>query len=145
MYKWKIEGLYGVDAQVAGNELERIYHEKGTLEPSVVVEQSKPKNAPLHSMFEWNDEAAAEKWREQQARNIIGNVVVADEPNGESFTRAFVHVSDDYRPLSIVLDDRDMTEELLMTALRELRTFEAKYSELRQLAPVLDAIEEVGA
>lgn len=145
MYKWKIDGLYGVDAQVAGNELERIYREQGTLEPSVVVEQSRPKRAPLHSVFEWDDEVAAEKWREQQARVVIASVMVVDEKTNEPFTRAFVHVSDDYRPLSIVLEDRDMTEELLDSALRELRTFERKYNDLVQLAPVFDAIEQVAA
>lgn len=145
MYKWKIEGLYGVDAQVAGKELERIYSEQGTLEPSVVVEQSRPKSAPLHSVFEWDDEAAAEKWREQQARVVIASVMVVDERTDEPFTRAFVHVSDDYRPLSIVLEDRDMTEELLDFALRELRTFERKYNDLVQLAPVFNAIEQVAA
>lgn len=145
MYKWKIEGLYGVDAQVAGKELERIYSEQGTLEPSVVVEQSRPKSAPLHSVFEWDDEVAAEKWREQQARVVIASVMVVDESTDEPFTRAFVHVSDDYRPLSIVLEDRDMTEELLDSALRELRTFERKYNDLVQLAPVFHAIEQVAA
>lgn len=144
-YKWKIQGMYDADAQVVGNELERIYNEKGTLEPSVVVKQSRPKRAPLHSLFEWDDEVAAEKWREQQARNIIGSVMIVDSSNDEPFTRAFVHVSDDYRPLSIVLEDRDMTEELLDSALRELRTFERKYNDLVQLAPVFNAIEQVAA
>lgn len=144
-YKWKLEGLYGTDAQTVGNELERIYAEQGTLEPSVVVEQSKPEHAPLHDLFEWDDEIAAEKWREQQARVVIANVMMVDESTDEAFTRAFVHVSDDYRPLSVVLEDRDMTEELLDSALRELRTFERKYNDLVQLAPVFNAIEQVAA
>lgn len=142
-YQWKLDGMYNVDANVAGKELERIYNENGAIEPSVVVEQSRPKDAPLHSCFEWDDKAAAQKYREQQARVIIANVVIVGEPEEDTRTRAFVHVEQSYQPLYIVLESKDKTEELLQNAMRELRTFEAKYRELSQLAPIFNAITEV--
>lgn len=142
-YQWKLEGLYNVDPNIAGEELERIYNENGAIEPSVVVDQSRPKNAPLHSCFEWNDQVAAEKYREQQARVMIANVVVVGEPTNESYTRAFVHVEQTYQPLYVVLESADKTSELLQSAMRDLRTFEAKYNELSELAPVFNAITEV--
>jgi hypothetical protein len=38
----------GVDAQTAGEELDRIRQEHGTLEPGTVVDESRPEEAPLH-------------------------------------------------------------------------------------------------
>lgn len=142
-YKWKLEGMYNVDAQIAGNELERIYNDNGAIEPSVVVEESRNENAPLHPCFEWDDEVAADEWRKQQARNIIGSIMIVGETPDESYTRAFVHVESEYQPLSIVLKSAEKTEELFANALRELRTFEAKYSELEKLRPVFKAISEI--
>lgn len=144
VFEYKVNGLYSVDAQTAGEELERIYNENGELEPSKVVDESRPENAPLHSCFEWDDGIAAEKFREQQARNVIGNIVIVDEvEEKETYVRAYPHIGDTYRPMYIVLENRDMTQELLQTALRELRSFEMKYRELSELAPVFDAIQKV--
>lgn len=144
VYEWKIPSLFGVDANKAGAELERIYEESGSLEPSQVVEASRPKKAPLHGCFEWDDEVAAEKYRESQARHIIRNITVVDETDEEQEPiRAFVSVQDTYRPLCVVLESRDMTAELMASAMRDLRTFEMKYRQLQQLQPVFTAITEV--
>lgn len=145
IYEWKIP-LYNVDANVAGKELERIYKENQELDPAHIVEASRPKNAPLHDCFEWDDAKAAESYREIQAGKLIRNITVINDENDTSEpVRAFVSVQDTYRPLFVVLENKDMTEELLSSALRELRAFENKYSELKQLAPVFKAIEKVRA
>lgn len=57
-------------------------------------------------------------------------------------TRAFVHVQRDYHPISIVVNDTDMMAELLESAEKDLTAFQRKYSELKQLTGVLDAISE---
>ena len=61
----------------------------------------------------------------------------------ETYVRAYPHVADTYTPMYIVLENRDMTQELLENALRDLKCFEAKYRELSELAPVFDAIHKV--
>ena len=142
-YKWKTPGLYKVDANVAGKELERIYKRYGKIEPSVLVEESRPEDAPLHDCFEWDDEKAAKLYRDSQARRLICNVVIVGEPKKDTYTRAIVHVCNEYKPLKVVLQSKDMTQELLRNALRELKCFEAKYRELSELAPVFDAIQKV--
>lgn len=142
-YQWKTPGLYNVDPTIAGNFLNEIYEEQGKIEPSIVVEKSRPDDAPLHHCFEWNDEIAANKFREQQARVLIANVVITGEPSEDTYTRAFVHVQNEYQPLYIVLEDPRKTGELLESALKELRAFERKYRELEELAPVFSAIEKV--
>lgn len=142
-YEWKTPGLYRVDPNTAGRYLDAIYRETGRIEPSEVVERSRDVASPLHGCFEWDDSKAAQKWREQQARVLIANVMVVGEPTEHVYTRAFVHVEQEYQPISIVLESKDKTSELLRNALRELRTFEAKYRELTQLVPVFKAIRIV--
>ena len=70
----------GVDAQTAGEELDRIRKEHGTLEPGTVVDESRPEEAPLHPAFEWHDPKAAELYREHQATHLIKQVRVVVEP-----------------------------------------------------------------
>lgn len=55
IYQWKIPDLYGVDAQTAGEEIERIHRKHGQLSPADIVEESRQKHAPLHDIFEWRD------------------------------------------------------------------------------------------
>lgn len=145
VYEWKTGFFNAVDANTAGAELERIYNSSGTLEPEQVVDASRPKKAPLHDCFEWDDAVAAEEYRKTQAGCLIRNIVVKREEVDNEPVRAFVSVQDTYRPLEIVLESKDMTEELLQKALRELRTFENKYRDIRALAPVFVAIDEVGS
>lgn len=69
-----------VDAQTAGEELERIRLEHNHLSPAVVVDESRPEDAPLHPVFEWRDPVAAEQWREHQAATLIKRVRIIPAP-----------------------------------------------------------------
>lgn len=145
-YQWKTPYLMPVDAQTAGAELSRICQKNGTLEPSDVVEESRPETAPLHPCFEWNDIIAAEKYREYQAGGIIRNIVVVEEkPDKPDRIRAFVHVQSTYQPIQVVLSDEEKRMEMLQNALRELRAFTEKYKSLKSLEPVFEAIEKISA
>lgn len=146
IYQWKLPGVVPVDAQTAGEELDRICRERGTLNPSYIVDESRPEEAPLHPCFEWDDTVAAEKYREVQASSIVRNITVThEEPSGPQNIRAFVHVQGAYQPIARVLIDPVKTEELFRTAERELKAFRDKYQTLERLKPVFDAIEEVTA
>lgn len=78
------EDQYGVDAQTAGEELQRIKRVHGLVHPATVVDESRPEDAPLHPAFEWRDPVAAERFREYQASQLIRRVrvvpVESDEP-----------------------------------------------------------------
>lgn len=141
-YQWKVPGIMPVDAQTAGNELQRIYERDGVIEPETVVEESKSPSAPLHSCFEWDDEKAAHKYRITQAQNIIRAIVVVDEAK-QPETRAFVNVQREYHPVSVVVRNPEKREILLQNALNELRWFERKYNTLQELSAVFSAIKEV--
>lgn len=141
-YQWKVPGIMPVDAQTAGNELQRIYERDGVIEPETVVAESRTPSAPLHSCFEWDDEKAAHKYRITQAQNIIRAIVVVDEAK-QPETRAFVNVQREYHPVSVVVRNPEKREILLQNALNELRWFERKYNTLHELSNVFAAIEEV--
>lgn len=141
-YQWKVPGIMPVDAQTAGNELQRIYERDGVIEPETVVAESQTPSAPLHSCFEWDDEKAAHKYRITQAQNIIRAIVVVDEAK-QPETRAFVNVQREYHPVSVVVRNPEKREILLQNALNELRCFERKYNTLQELSNVFAAIEEV--
>ena len=141
-YQWKVPGIMPVDAQTAGNELQRIYERDGVIEPETVVAESRTPSAPLHSCFEWDDEKAAHKYRITQAQNIIRAIVVVDEAK-QPETRAFVNVQREYHPVSVVVRNPEKREILLQNALNELRWFERKYNTLQELSAVFSAIEEV--
>ena len=141
-YQWKVPGIMPVDAQTAGNELQRIYERDGVIEPETVVAESQTPSAPLHSCFEWDDEKAAHKYRITQAQNIIRAIVVVDEAK-QPETRAFVNVQREYHPVSVVVRNPEKREILLQNALNELRWFERKYNTLQELSAVFSAIKEV--
>ena len=150
--KWKMPGLYPVDANDAHDELESIRMKTGRLDAENVVEESRPETAVLHPCFEWDDSVAAEKYRLQQANGIIRSIIVRQVPVGggekqEAIeVRAFVHIEkENYQPLKIVLADKDLKRDMMRTALRELTSFEEKYRKLELVAldPVFNAIDEV--
>lgn len=145
IYQIKSGARLAVSAQVAGEECKRLA-EQGRLNPKSLVDESRPEDAPLHKCFEWNDDVAAEKWRETQAAYIIRSVEVTVEQSSEP-TRAFVVTVSDgdrtYKDIGYVLRSTESREALLDAAKRELLSFMRKYKTLSELAGVMDAIEGV--
>ena len=93
IYEYKIGMKLPVSAQVAGEVCEELEQRNG-LTPHNLVEVSRPKDAPTHDLFEWDDTVAAEKYREVQARQVIRLIVKVPEKSksGEP-TRAFVSLT----------------------------------------------------
>lgn len=147
VYQFKLPGLYPVSAQTAGEELHRIYTDKGQLKPADVVAESRPESAPLHPCFEWDDEVAAEKYRRVQAGKLVRSITVVQENKKREpvEVRAFVQSRETYTPIEVVVNSREQMLELLRAAMSELRAFERKYAALSQLAPVFEAIKRVSA
>lgn len=142
-YQWKVPGIMPVDAQTAGNELQRIYDRDGVIDPEVVVLESESSSAPLYSCFEWDDDKAAHKYRITQAQGIIRAIVAVDDTQEKPDTRSFVSVQSEYHPVSVVIRNPEKRDILLQNALNELHWFEKKYNSLRELSGVFSAIKEV--
>lgn len=143
-YQWKIPGLYQLDAEAAGAELERI-EKHSRLTQKAVVDASRDETAVLHKCFEWDDQEAAERYRETQAGDIIRNLVavkvndVKTEP-----VRAFVHIGSErsYKSIGVVMKTPEYAEEMLDKARQELASFRRKYSGLKEVNAIIRSIDE---
>ena len=66
-------GLFHADAQKVANEIAEI-GESAT--PREILEKGRDPKTELHKCFEWDDTVAAEKYRIQQARQIVCCLVI---------------------------------------------------------------------
>ena len=75
-YMWRDGYGYGgkEKAQIVGEVLEHIENRDGEVTSKSFLEESRPENSPTHSMFEWDDNIAAEKYRLNQSSKIIGQL-----------------------------------------------------------------------
>lgn len=149
VYQWKPEARVKVDAQVAGEELERIRTwNNGRLDAVNVVEASRDPGAPLHSEFEWNDAKAAVKFRVEQAKYMIRSITVTPtSDNGPTAPiRAFVSVMRDedrsYTSVQHALSDDELRAQVLRQAWAELEAWRNRYAELCELGKVFSVIEQ---
>lgn len=139
-YSFKI-GLYkNLTASDAYAELMRIREESGELTPEAVVEASKDKDSVLHNIFEWDDEKAAIKWRIEQARILIKNIVVCVESKESTKQyRAIVSIvpfgggERTYAPLPEVLKDDESYKNLLEQAKEDAQAYVEKYQQLTEI------------
>lgn len=145
VFQWSIPGLFPVDAQTAGEELDRIYKKNGMLALSDIVEESKSETATLHDCFEWDDRVAAEKYRIEQAGCLVRCIVtVTDNKEKEPVkVRAFVHAESNYTPIEVVVNNPEMMDLLLKAAISELNSFQKKYSNLQELSGVFGEIQRI--
>jgi hypothetical protein len=150
-HQWKLPGHYKVDAEVAAEVIKSCEDENGYVQPKTVVDKSRPSDAELHDCFEWQDNLAAEKWREQQARALIRNIVTVEvsdvEDKCREVVKTFTHVIHDeqtrgYKMTEIALRDTDDRVYVLSVARRELLSFVAKYRKLTELAGLITTIEK---
>lgn len=156
-YQWKIN-KFPVDAQAAGEELDRIKEAHNGITPEKVVEESVSEEAVLHSCFEWNDDKAAKEYREVQAREIIRNVVIVkttSEELSEPITiRAYVPIIETalpetevkirkYIPVQEAMDDNEYRKQTLKRAFDELKSFQNKYKQFKEFDEVFKAIDDV--
>ena len=120
----------------------------GVLQPEKVVEHAANPDSALHSAFEWDDSEAAQKYRLEQARQLI-RVCVEYVPHVKGEMKSFVSIRSEryedggYRHAPTLMMSQDGRDSLLETALWELETFQRKYSELTELAEVFAAIKAV--
>jgi len=123
----------------------------GILQPEQVVEAARPEDSPLHSSFTWDDTEAAQNYRIWQARVLIRTTVkYIDVAGTQTPVRVFVSLTPDreqesggYRTTVSVLSDRELRAQMMADALDELRRFELKYSQLKELAEVFAASKKV--
>lgn len=146
VYQWKSGSrIGGISAQVAGEVCEQL-DSVGCLSAQRLVDVSRPKEAALHTAFEWDDSIAGEEWRKHQARHIINSIIVVQKKEDEPIpVRAFFKIEQSegtYESVHTILRCSTKREMLMQDALRELDSFKRKYSVLKELSGVFAAIDE---
>lgn len=144
---WKIN-KYPVSADTAHDEFERIYNKYGELTQKALVDESRDKSAVLHECFEWNDAIAAEKYRLEQAGDMIRCLVSITKPDNEDdpiVVRAFVKTTEHYEPIRVSLSIEAKYAVLLNDALQDAENFKRKYENFVELKEIIDAIDSVAA
>lgn len=144
---------WNVSAQKAGERLKEIEERDGFVTPQAVVEDARPEDSLLHSVFEWDDEKAAEAYRIHQAGSFIRCIVVVPE-KGDAVkepAKLFVNTSptnDGQKKAGIFIDFHSAMENpasrsvILSNAKHEMLLFKKKYSQLKELSRVFMAIDK---
>ena len=159
-YAWKMGMSIPIKPDVAGTIFEKIIKERGELKPSYVVEAATPAKSPLHPWFEWDNEAAACKWREHQARDLIRCHVVLIHPdetprseipievNSKNSTRAFVSVRESdgqkkYLHVDTVMSDEVLRTQYIKRAYKEIQDWSIRYESIKEFAGIRLEIKKV--
>jgi predicted RNA-binding protein YlxR (DUF448 family) len=125
------------------DHLQAIRDQHGQLTPVLVVEAARDPEHPLHSRFEWDDSVAAEKWRLEQASQLLRVVKLPTDPSRPNDLRAFVAVKGkdshraDYVPTEEALTDEFARKLVLRDMEREWRLLKRRYEHMREFADLI--------
>ena len=114
------------------DRFKQIRHEKGQLTARLVLEDARNEDSPIHRFFDWNDRTAAEKYRLEQASNLIRQVQIMVRIDHEDRPmREFLCVVKDgdsqYLPYQEVKQNRSFREQVLERAKQDLEGWIERY------------------
>jgi hypothetical protein len=152
IYQWRPGLSQPVEAQIAGEHLERIrIRNNGYLSPRAIVDDAKSEESPLHPAFEWDDTVAAQRHREQQARTIIGSIiaVIPERSKETAPVRAFVSITKEgqksYTSIAQAMSDEELRAQVVAQAWRELQSWRKRYAEIKELGDLFAALDKIEA
>lgn len=139
-----------LDAQKTGEALEKLRNKHGgEFQAEDVVAAAQSNRHPLHKAFEWDDEIAGPKYREEQAKLLVRSVVVKVETSeGSEPARAFVKVRSEndgngMSSIEAAMSDPDSRDYVLQQALNQLRSWRRKWATLSRYADATEAIQSI--
>jgi hypothetical protein len=132
-------------------QLQAIYDSHKMLTPDLVLAEARVPSHPLHERFEWDDTVAAERWRLEQAHELIRSVRVVYQEGADGKppkdVRAWQAVRDErghvYEPADRVATDPLLRKMVLADMERDWRTLKQRYENFQEFWQLLR--EEVGA
>ena len=134
--------------------MKKVERAKGYLKPQDLVEAARPTSSPIHSLFEWDEEKAAENYRKQQARLWIKHVkiqLIEGGPETNAYYSARVIINEKpirgYFSAERVLSDENLASQVLNDAILEIKFWQKKYNDIESLKKVVDqeALKEIEA
>jgi hypothetical protein len=141
--------LSNKDANVIASEFKKLRKKNGgLLTPKIIVEEASSPSSPLHKFFEWDDDAAAQKYRLTQARGLIYSVKVhiVEDPVPARTVTAFVRVETakgpSYTEIRDAMKDDSFRSVRIARALQELKRVQQKYKDVVELDSIFQAIND---
>jgi hypothetical protein len=140
-------------AQVYGECLNKIAERNGgKFKPIDVVEEARNPRNPLHSIFEWDNTKAAEKYRVEQARHLINHITVEikydntvrnikgwfsinETPNEKRMNKIYVNVER-------VMGEPELRHQVLLSAIEEAEFWKEKYYQYKELSNIFVSIDK---
>jgi hypothetical protein len=152
-YEWSSQS-FSLPAQVVGETVEKLAAMNGGVcPPAALVDEARSEDSPLHPLFQWDDSQAADLYRRQQARRVINSIRIApmDDDGEDVSLPAFVSVvkidedgaSRGYKSILAVVEEPDELAQVLAEAVQSLKSIRRRYANLKQLAPVFRAIDQL--
>ena len=125
----------------------------GRVGMQTLVDNAKPKDAPLHGEFDWHNPTAANKWRLEQARKIVQSVefIPKDSPPVRNYHSVeVVTIEKDEEPKTVrafmsveeIMACPESRADLLLQAIRDVQSLRKKYASLQELAKVWSALDK---
>lgn len=149
IYGWRAGSRVNLDAQAVGTAIERLAKShNGVIEPGHIVDAARDESSPMHPHFQWDDAAAAELYREDQARELVRSLTIdVSRSNLETRpVRAFVNVETGgergYVTTATAMSSNDLRKQVIERAFGELEAWRARHAELTELARIFSAIDE---
>ena len=123
-----------IDKDKAQQELEQLNRRHGGLSAEIVLDAARGLGSALHDYFEWADDVAAEKFRLEQARNLIRIFVIPVEVAGHPVITHRWQIPGDplrdgtpnYRDVLDILSDEEMEYRLTVSAFERARDILAR-------------------
>ena len=145
-YKWRDGFSYSIKADVVGSVIEDIEARDGIVTREAFLDASRPEDSPTHSMFEWDDAVAAEKWRLDESRKIIVALQVTYDEESKSGTKdvsAFINIKSErkaeYRNIIDALSDQESRALIIERINRELDQIIERNKHIEELADILES------
>ena len=149
-YVWSSVG-FKADANNVGHELEELERTTSLTNEEVLKYAKSHQNSELHKCFEWDDKIAGEKFRMQQATNLLCSISIVYEDNNNNVEKTRVYVSTrvkenekrTFKKITDVLDNDEEYKALLSKASNELDSCQQKYRDLIKLQDLKDIIFDI--
>jgi len=132
--------------------------EKFGLTAETLLKKASKKSSSLYEFFDWDNTSAGEKWRLQQARQVINEIkIVVEDREIYAFESVNISLEDrkpsnkvqkclnqrEYLPIIEIMNNEEYREQLIKRALIEANYWKEKHSELIELTPIFSSIKEI--
>ena len=138
-YSWS--RAFNVPAQVVGE----FFYGLPKRTPEELIKASRNAKAPTHSLFEWDDSAAAREFRLVQARVVVASLQVEIITlKGKTETvRAYIGSSDRGKYIATLEADDETLSEAEEVCLAQMRSFRQRWRMLKLAREVIHSMQAV--